>query len=200
MMQLITPICKYCSKSFDRQVGLAIHVKTCKQNPDRVQPKNQYTNGVLMTDETKSKIKESLTGKKLSVNTRGKISTARIRYLKANPDKVPYLLNHYTNGQSYPEKYWELVLRNNNVAFEQEKRVSIYRLDFAIGNINLEIDGEQHYLDPRILASNQRRDEELRLMGWKVLRVRWSDYQRMSDDNKQLFVDNVLKQLVHRTD
>ncbi len=189
------PICEYCSKPFDRQVGLNIHVKTCKENPNRVESKNQYTNGGQMSDETRSKIKASLTGKNLSDVTRGKISEARIRYLKENPDKVPYLLNHYSAGESYPEKYWKAILTDNAVVFEQEKRVSIYRLDFAIGNIDLEIDGEQHYLDPRILISNQRRDEELRAMGWKVLRVRWSDYQRMSETNKQLFVQDLLEQL-----
>src|SRR3546814_4629172 len=49
----------------------------------------------------------------------------------------------------------------------------IYSLDFAIipSKIDLEIDGEQHYVDQRIVDSDKRRTEYLESLGWKTIRV-----------------------------
>jgi very-short-patch-repair endonuclease len=89
------------------------------------------------------------------------LSISRTKYLKENPDKVPYKLNHYSKGQSYPESYFEKWLLNEKVSFISEKKISIYSVDFFINNIALEIDGEQHYVDERIVKSNFYRDEYL---------------------------------------
>ena len=148
-----------------------------------------------MSLETKQKIAKSWTGKTLSEETKAKISKSRIKFLKENPSQVPYMLNHYSNGESYPEKYWREILEKEAILFEQEKRVSIYRLDFAIGHFDLEIDGEQHYNDLRILASNKRRDEELVNQGWEVIRVRWSLFQKMTEDGKKEYVSSVIEKL-----
>ena len=189
-------VCKYCSRELDRPSSLVIHQKACRSNPERVPGQNNYTKGAVCSDDTRRKLSEANKRRSPpSLETRSKISQARIRYLKANPDKVPYLMNHHSKGESFPETYWRQILTDAGVSFVQEKQVSIYRLDFAINEIlDLEIDGEQHYVDPRVLASNQRRDEELRNLGWKVLRVRWSDFQRMQADDRTAYVDNVLRQ------
>lgn len=190
-------VCKYCSRELARPSGLVIHQKACQKNPDRVPGQNNYTKGAVCSDETRRKLREAGKRRSPSLETRAKISRSRIEYLKQNPDKVPYLLNHHSKGESFPESYWRKILADANVRFEQEKQVSIYRLDFAINEtLDLEIDGEQHYLDPRILASNQRRDEELRSLGWKVLRVRWSDFQRMQEADRRAYVDMVLSHCV----
>ena len=193
MMKEIMSICKYCSKSFPRPSGLALHEKSCSSNPNRVSGQNQYSKGKVGSDDTRRKLSEAGKRRIASLETRKKISKSRIRYLKDNPDKVPYLLNHYSKGESYPEKYWREILETNGIEFQQEKQISIYRLDFSINNVlDLEIDGEQHYLDPRIRASNQRRDEELRALGWKVIRVRWSDYQQMQTEHRKQYVEMIL--------
>jgi hypothetical protein len=41
--------------------------------------------------------------------TKKKISEIRIKYLRENPDKVPYKLNHYSKGESYPEQYFSKI-------------------------------------------------------------------------------------------
>lgn len=190
-------ICKYCSRELSRPCGLVIHEKACNSNPDRVPQKNQYTNGGVCSEETKRKLSSAGKGRKHSEETKKKISEHRIKYLKENPEKVPYRLNHYSKGESYPEKFWREVLTNANINFVQEKNVSIYRLDFAINEtLDLEIDGEQHYVDKRILMSNQRRDEELRRLGWKVLRVRWSEFQKLQDSARSEYVCKIIQECI----
>lgn len=84
-------------------------------------------------------------------------------------------------NQSYPEKFWETVLINNNISYETEASVQgyLYSLDFKIclDNgviIDLEIDGKQHYYVDR----NQHdilRDKRIRSLGYLVYRVKWND-------------------------
>jgi very-short-patch-repair endonuclease len=50
--------------------------------------------------------------------------------------------------------------------------------------IDVEIDGEQHYLDCRICKSDSERNEYLRNLGWTVIRIRWARYQRLSKIQK----------------
>jgi very-short-patch-repair endonuclease/transposase-like protein len=129
-----------------------------------------------------------------SDETKKKISEARIKYLKDNPDKVPYKLNHYSKGTSYPEKYFDEILKTKNLEYEIELPISIYSLDFAFveKGIDLEIDGEQHYLDPVIIESNRKRDIFLYENGWKVIRIRWSEYQKMKYYDKKQYIEKII--------
>lgn len=124
-----------------------------------------------------------------------KLSIARTKYLKENPDKVPYKLNHYSKGQSYPESYFEKWLLNEEVSFISEQQVSIYSIDFRIENIALEIDGEQHYMDKRIVKSNFYRDEYLKSLGIETIRVRWAHYQKLSNEDKKDYLNNLYSHL-----
>ncbi len=103
-------------------------------------------------------IKHKLNPRKLSENTKKKISESRIKYLKENPDRVPYLINHSSNGETYPEKYFREILEKKNLDFEPKYPFSIYELDFAFitKSINLEIDGSQHKYDLKIVKSNKK--------------------------------------------
>ena len=53
------------------------------------------------------KLKCKLSPRIHSNETKEKISISRKKYLSEHPDQVPYLLNHYSKGESYPEKYFE---------------------------------------------------------------------------------------------
>ena len=129
----------------------------------------------------------------LSEETKKKISESRIKFLRENPDMVPYKLNHYSKGRSYPEEYWKGILDSHGVSYTEQYQVGPYQLDFVIGNIDLEIDGDQHYLDKRVVASDKRRNKYLETLGWKTIRVKWSDYQKLVD--KKTFVDGIISQL-----
>ena len=129
--------------------------------------------------------------------TKQRISRARKKYLSENPDKVPYLLNHHSKGPSYPEKYWTEVLDSRDIIYEAEYRVGLYSLDFAIidKKIDLEIDGNQHYFDKRIQESDMRRTKYLESLGWSVIRIRWSDYQKLSKEQRTQYVNDVIRKI-----
>ena len=143
----------------------------------------------------KSEALKLVPGRPLTDEIKKKISIARTNYLKENPDKVPYKLNHYSKGQSYPESYFEKWLLNEEVSFISEQQVSIYSIDFRIGNIALEIDGEQHYVDKRIVKSNFYRDEYLKSLGIETIRVRWAHYQKLSNEDKKDYLNNLYSHL-----
>lgn len=151
-----------------------------------------------ISEETRHKLREAarLRGS-LSEETKQKISKSRIKYLRENPHMVPYRLNHYSNGRSYPEEYWKEILDSNNISYVEQYKVGPYQLDFAIidssQKIDLEIDGEQHHLDERIVASDLRRNKYLQELGWKIIRIRWSDYKKLTD--KKTFVDSILTEI-----
>lgn len=139
------------------------------------------------------KIINNINPKKLSDETKKKISESRKKYLQENPDKVPYLLNHYSKGSSYPEKYFDNILKDK-LEYEKYLQVGIYHIDFAIINkkIAIEVDGEQHYLDKKIVESDKRKNEYLNEAGWDIIRIRWSDYKKLTSEEKNDYIINLL--------
>ena len=106
--------------------------------------------------KTRGRIKSSLLKSELeprthTEETKKKISNARKKYLTDHPEKVPYLLNHSSKGDSYPEKYFEDILSKSELKYERYYRIGLYELDFAFldKKIDLEIDGNQHEEDER---------------------------------------------------
>lgn len=130
--------------------------------------------------------------RKHSDETKKKLSEIRKKYLKENPDKVPYLLNH-SSKESYPEKYFTEVFTNENINVIKYYRIGIYELDFCIPEkkIDIEIDGNQHYDDIKISESDKRRNLFLENDGWDIIRIKWSDYQRMATYEKALYIKNI---------
>ena len=72
-------------------------------------------------------------------------------------------------------------------------RISTYELDFCDmeRKIDLEIDGEQHYVDKRVVESDIKRNEYLTGLGWKIKRIRWSDYQKLNFEEKRFVIDSI---------
>jgi len=124
-----------------------------------------------------------------------KISERRIAYLTKNPDKVPYLLNHYSKGASYPEKYFEKAFREAGLDLKMQQQVGLYSLDFCdpLRRIDIEIDGNQHYCDMRIVESDKRRTKFLEEQGWMVVRIRWSDYMKMSLGDRRILLQQIVE-------
>jgi very-short-patch-repair endonuclease len=210
--------CQFCLKEF---TNVKYHERYCKNNPNREQPKpkskkwraamvkkrgrthNQWTKAketgieYVLPDEARKKISEANSKRKHTEETKQTLSKIRKAYLAENPDMVPYKLNHYSKGPSYPEVYWRGILDSHGISYNEQHHVSVYSLDFAIlsKKIDLEIDGEQHYVDNRIVESDQRRTRYLEENGWTVLRIRWADYQRLDRKEKETFVKNIIEQL-----
>ena len=198
--------CKYCNKECKNSNSLKNHECRCKLNLNR-----EYTNGMLgkkgnnqyskakelglpipkMSLESRKRISESSKKRKHSEETKKKLSEIRKKFLEENPDKVPYLLNH-TSKISYPEQYFLNCFSNIQENFEFQHHVFRYKLDFAnpAEKIYFEVDGEQHYVDKRIVEHDIKRTKKLEELGWKGIRIRWSHFQKLSDLEKE---ENVLR-------
>ena len=108
---------------------------------------------------------------KHTVETKKKISDARIKYLTEHPDKVPYLVNHSSN-KSYPEKVFEAALISSGIiGWKSRFQNGIYQYDFAFPEqkIDVEVDGGTHTLE-KVKRIDARRDLFSQSQGWKVIR------------------------------
>lgn len=209
--------CKYCGKICKNPNSLRNHERLCKENPNHqissfVNFNKECTDGKRnvwnkgLTADTDSRVKQQsislsnrynadlvspFKGKHHSDDSKLKLSIARKKYLNEHPEKVPYKLNHHSK-QSYPEKYFREVFDNDDLLKSaiSEYRIKLYSLDFAFPDIKfyIEIDGEQHYTDSRIVEHDKKRNLELEKMGWKSIRIRWSEYNKKSLEEKQEFI------------
>lgn len=129
---------------------------------------------------------------KHTLESKKKISKARIIYLTENPDKMPYRLYH-SSKESYPEKYFAKLFQKENITVERYLPVSIYELDFCIPDkkIDIEIDGSQHYSDSKIIESDVRRTKFLEEKGWDTIRIKWSDYQKLDFEGKTKYISEL---------
>jgi len=105
----------------------------------------------------------------------------------------PYLLNHYSKGPSYPERYFDDIFKGK-FEYERYLQLSLYHLDFAITNkkIAIEIDGNQHCSDNKIVESDIRKNAYLIENGWNIIRIKWSDYQKLKREEKENYISDLL--------
>jgi very-short-patch-repair endonuclease len=137
-------------------------------------------------------ISNKIKPRKLSEETKKKISESRKKYLQENPDKVPYKLNH-SSKESYPEKYFTEVFKNEGIVVVKSFYIGLYELDFCIPDkkIDIEIDGSQHYYDEKIVESDKRRNKFLEDDGWDIIRINWSEYQKLNFFEKKEYILNL---------
>lgn len=178
----INTVCKFCGFEESNYNKLGQHVSRCKLNPNYAINDINFRKGGL--------------GRVVSDSTKKKISESRIKYLKDNPDKVPYLLNH-SSSESYPEKYFSELFEKENLNIKRYLQIGLYELDFYIldKKIDIEIDGEQHYTDKKIVESDIRRTKFLTDNGWKIFRIRWADYQRLHYTEKEKYIKEILNKI-----
>lgn len=213
-------ICKFCGKPCKNANSLRNHERLCKENPEHQESswikfnheRGAWNKGLTKeTDERLNKQAKTLSegyksgrlvnaikGTKHSDEHKKKISEGRKQYLIEHPDKVPYLLNHHSKGDSYPEKYFKTVFDNAHVDYKQNYYQCGYFLDFAWPEkkIYLEVDGEQHYLDKRIVEHDKARAQTLLENGWTCIeRVRWSKFKHLSEEKKFEYLKSVFEKL-----
>jgi len=61
----------------------------------------------------------------------------------------------------------------------------------TFGKINIEIDGDQHYYDNKIVESDIRRNKYLESLGWDIIRIRWSEYKKMDNETKIKYLNEI---------
>ena len=62
----------------------------------------------------------SHTGKPMSEETKRKISETMKTFCAEHPDRVPYVLNHHSRGDSFPEMFFKNVLENANITYDKD--------------------------------------------------------------------------------
>lgn len=190
--------CSICGKDQGSN-NYARHLKTCNEKnstfpyPCAYSHKGNTGYPIRLGSEIYSERKGP---HKHTVEDKKKISISRIKYLKENPSQVPYLLNH-SSRESYPEKYFNQILDKEGIKYDREYQVGLYSLDFALldKKIALEIDGEQHYVDNRIVQSDIKRTNILEELGWSIIRVRWSHYKKLDQEERTKYIDQLLTML-----
>lgn len=206
-------ICKFCGTEQADNRFRAQHERFCKQNPEPSKPSsgmlgkkgaNAWTRNpeYQISDATREKLRGASAGRTHTDETKKRISDIRKEFIRLNPDKTPYRMNHKSKGQSHPEKYWQTVLENHGQVFSVEHRLGMYSLDFAFPElkVDLEIDGRQHFDDPKVVTHDKARNENLIQFGWRVVRVVWYKYIKMSRPDKEVFVQTILNQIHNGTE
>jgi very-short-patch-repair endonuclease len=156
--------CKFCEKNFKSGKSLGGHVSSCNMNPD--------------IHSIKEKRIKSITGKKLSDDSKKKISNSMI---KAHDEGRAWNIgkSRWNSKKSYPEEFFFKVIENEfeNKKFINEYPIGIYSIDFAWPDLKkaIEIDGEQHQRFIDYIERDIRKDEYLKQNGWKILRIKWKD-------------------------
>lgn len=218
---IIYKTCTLCNKSISHR-HIASHIKLCERvtliKPDIL---NDYTSGISAKRlESKynlgsryireivqsagihrnrseaTKLSRTITPLKHTTATKEKLSAIRLEYLKNNPDKVPYLLNH-SSKESYPEKRCRLLLTDLGITgWIQHYQHSIYEYDFAFPElkIDLEIDGNTHTIDS-VKTIDMRRDVFSRQTGWTVIRFTAKEFQANAGE----CIDNLIS-LIYKLD
>lgn len=210
-------ICKFCGKQCKNPNSLRNHERLCPNNKDRVYKSHTIGHTAWnkgKTKETDERVRKygetcsegynsgrlinSNLGKHHTEEEKKHLSEKRKQFLKEHPEKVPYVLNHHSKGDSYPEKYFKEVFDNEKINYEQNYKQSGYFLDFAWPEkkLYLEIDGEQHYVDKRIIEHDKVRTETLSNEGWVcVVRIRWSEYQKLNEAERKDYLKMVFTRL-----
>ena len=132
-----------------------------------------------------------------STEQRAKISASMKKFYKEHPELVPYKL-HHSSKESYPERYFnELFAKENIVGFEHDYYVDGYYLDYAFVDkkIDFEVDGSQHYVDPKIVEHDKVRTQYLESLGWKTFRIDWRAWQKMNHDQKHEMIEQLKKMI-----
>ncbi len=179
-------ICEYCNKEFKNGQSLGGHKINCKSNPKY----EELLNSKIINGKKQK-------GKTLSQETKDKISISRIKYLKENPDKVPYLLNH-SSIISYPEQTMVKYLNEYNIkGWIHQMQFSIYQLDFAFPEYKLcvEIDGSTHQQD-KVKVIDNRRDKYLKEHGWNTIRISAKQIKNNVYDCINIILNNLKYKLI----
>lgn len=121
---------------------------------------------------------------------KAKIS-AKVRTAHADGRIKPWKARKRTNI-SYPEQFTMGILNQAEIAYEHEKKVGKYFIDFAIEDkmVALEIDGSQHDW-PERKQKDQEKDAYLTSLGWSVVRIKW--IQASNEEKRNGFIRDVME-------
>lgn len=194
--------CEYCNSEFKTQRLLYEHYKTCEEKSNLPHDSRGHVISQKVLDgrskrlDTINKAIESgdlvYIGHPHSEESKRKLSIARHNNI------VNGIGSTWTNSsikRSYAEQYFFDCFTNSGLSFGNNVWVGKYCLDFVVGNNYFEVDGEQHYTEDGIIKDSLR-TEYLKNLGMNLIgRCRWSAFQAMSDNDRFLYVKDVIVKL-----
>ena len=194
--------CEQCNMIFETRAKLFEHkhqihpiIKGSSWNKGLTKSTDVRIAKYVKTNYDRNQYGKSWKGKKLSKKHRIKISHSMKKFYSEHPELVPYKL-HHSSRESYPEKYFnELFAKENITGFERDYYVDGYFLDYAFVDkkIDFEVDGSQHYVDPKIVEHDKVRTKHLESLGWKTFRIDWRAWQKMNDSQKHEKIEEFKK-------
>lgn len=207
-------ICPYCNRKFKSKLGVSCHIKICKQNPnfDKELYNRKYKHGHQVwnkgltkeTDERVKKCGETYSkhlhdgtfipywlGRKHSEETKEKLREIMNKIFEENGN--PGWKGRLWNELSYPEQYFKEVFEKENIPLKFHLSIGKYELDFYNEDIKkyVEIDGEQHYRFQENVKRDKHRDNYLNKLGWKGIRIKWSDYKKLNYEEKHKIIEQI---------
>lgn len=201
-------ICKHCHKEFDisdKPKGwMANHSRWCELNPKRKNygkesvaamnsarikngNLNQYVKAknlgytFTVSDETKQKLSIASKGRIKPKEECIKISNARKKWILENPEKHPWKRND--KFKSKPCEHLKEILIDLGISFIEEYQPIKDRgfsIDIAIPDkmIAIEVNGNQHYSDPKLGILNnyyKERHDLISNAGWKIHEIHYAN-------------------------
>lgn len=191
-------ICKFCNKECKSDNSLRNHERTCPDNPDRkyrngMSGKIPWNKGLNKSIDTRvaenatsiSKATKGRPGRVWTEEQKKAKSEWRKELHKTNPETHPNRrLAGNRNKMTYPERVaWDW-LNKNGIEAEPQKQIGKYFPDFVIGNVIIEIDGEQWHNS----LKDAERDAYLISQGYEVHRIKAKEF--IEDRLKSIFKTN----------
>lgn len=207
--------CQYCHKQFKLH-GLKNHERYCDLNPNKKEHTETFLNthkhpgggwNKGLTKETDERLRKQgetyskrvangeiipwFTGKHWSDEEKKRRSEEKIKYYQEHPDRIPYKLYH-SSRISYPEQYFKDIFEHENIPLKYHLQVGLYELDFYNEEykVYVEIDGDTHK-HKKVQEIDKRKDDYLKSLGWKGIRICWSEYQKLSREEKELEINKI---------
>lgn len=178
-----------CGQVFQSRRKLQAHHKDCTLFQSR-KGHNQFTKArELGLEIPKGNVNHYWLGRKHTEESKRKISES----MKKVYEGRSIWATQIEKRKSYAEQYFDDLFPTLN----QNYKVDRYFLDLAdpIKKLYIEVDGEQHYNDSKVIEHDKIRTERLSELGWTcVKRIRWSTYKKLSHEEKENII-NGLKQI-----
>lgn len=112
-------------------------------------------------------------GRKHTEQSKKNMSEARKKMLLLHPENHPNrLLANNRKKMTYPERVAFDYLNKINVDFENQKKIGRFFVDFCIGKIVIEIDGERWHSSPEQVRKDFERDNIITSLGFSIYRIK----------------------------
>lgn len=210
-MENITFICKFCGSKRKNGNSLRNHERLCKANPNR-QKIEEYTHtekwreacighkgtnqfikarelGLSVPEGTMKGKPGTWLGKKHTEEQKRKISETQKKNFKESGLKSIWY-TQLQNRKSFAEQYFDACFSN----LKQNYHVDRFFLDLANPEkkLYIEVDGEQHYNDQKVIEHDKARAARLEELGWRCIkRIRWSEYKKLSKDEQKAVIEEL---------